>query len=156
MAIENSSLIAGVKITPKRKICDDRGAIFHMLRNDDPEFTQFGEVYFSKVYPGVVKAWHIHKKMALHYLIVVGSIRLALFDDRENSPTKGVYQEIFLDEADSKLVTIPRLVWNGFKGIGAAPSIVANCSTEPHDPDEILRRSPQDEYFKYDWGQKHG
>lgn len=149
-------MINGVKIAPRRKIPDDRGAIFHMLRRDDAEFTQFGEIYFSKVFPGVVKAWHIHKRMTLNYLLVVGSIRLALFDDRGDSPTQGLHQEIVLDEAESKLIVIPPGIWNGFKGLGPNPSIVANCATEPHDPEEIGRRPYDDPYFKYDWNQRHG
>ncbi len=149
-------MIDGVKVVSRRKISDDRGAIFHMLRNDDPEFTRFGEIYFSKIYPGVVKAWHIHTKMTLNYLVVVGSVRLALYDDRENSPTKGMFQEIILDESESKLVSIPPLVWNGFKGLGVSHSIVANCSDIPHDPEEISRKPYNDPYFKYDWAQRHG
>ncbi|HRK02159.1 MAG TPA: dTDP-4-dehydrorhamnose 3,5-epimerase family protein [Oligoflexia bacterium] len=149
-------MIDGVVITPKKKIVDDRGAIFHMLRNDEPVFSKFGEIYFSKVHPGVVKAWHIHRSMTLNYFLVTGSVRLALFDDRESSHSRGVFQEIYLDESDSKLVTIPPLVWNGFKGLGSNSSIVANCSTEPHDPEEISRRPFDDIYFKYDWSQKNG
>ena len=149
-------MIEGVKILPKRKICDDRGAIFHMLRKDDPEFQKFGEIYFSKVYPGVVKAWHIHSRMFLNYLVVVGSIRLALYDDRPESPTKGMFQEVILDESESKLVIVPPRVWNGFKGLGVIPSIVANCATEPHDPEEISRKPYNDPYFNYDWSQRHG
>ena len=148
--------IHGVKVVPKRKIFDDRGGVFHMLRVDDPEFTKFGEIYFSLVYPGVVKAWHLHSRMALNYLLVKGSIRLVLFDDRSGSSTRGAIQEIFLDEADSKLVVVPAGVWNGFKGLGTEPSIVANCATEPHDPAEISRKPHDDPAIRYDWSQRHG
>src|SRR5262249_22481100 len=101
-------------------------------------------------------AWHLHSSMVLNYFLVAGSVRLALFDDRPESSTKGRVQEIFLDESDSKLVVIPPLVWNGFKGLGSIPSIVANCSTIPHDPQEISRRAYDDSYFGYDWSQRHG
>jgi dTDP-4-dehydrorhamnose 3,5-epimerase len=148
--------IDGVKIVPKLKLFNDRGAVFHMLRKDDPEFTQFGEIYFSKVYAGVVKAWHLHSKMTLNYLVVVGSIRLALFDDRAGSPTRGKTQELFLEESDSKLIVIPPGIWNGFKGLGSTASIIANCATTPHTAEEITRRPYNDPYFKYDWAQTHG
>ena len=151
-----SDNIVGVKIIPKRKICDDRGAIFHMLRKTDPEFSAFGEIYFSKVYPNVVKAWHVHTEMTLNYFVVVGSIRLALYDTREGSPTHGKLQEIVLDESDSRLVVIPPLVWNGFKGLGTSAAIVANCSTIAHDPGEIDRKAYNDPSIPYDWSQRHG
>ena len=149
-------MIDGVKLVPKRRIVDDRGAIFHMLRRDDPEFREFGEIYFSKVWPGVVKAWHIHTRMTLNYMLIVGGARLVLYDDRPGSPTSGRHQEIALDPMVPQLVIIPPMVWNGFKGIGTEAAIIANCATEPHTPDEIQRRPHDDPYFRYDWSQRHG
>ena len=49
------------------------------------------------------------------------------------------------------LVTVPPMIWNGFKGLGSETSIVANCATIPHDPDEIVRRDPMDSTIPYDW-----
>jgi dTDP-4-dehydrorhamnose 3,5-epimerase len=154
--MEKIGLIEGVKITPKRKIIDDRGAIFHMLRNNDPEFQKFGEIYFSKIHPGVVKAWHHHSRMTLNYLVVTGSIQLGLWDGRKDSKTYGVTQTIYMDEQFSQLVTVPFGVWNGFKGIGPVSSIVANCATEPHDPEEITRRPFDDREIGYSWELKNG
>ena len=42
-------MIDGVIITDLRKIPDERGAIFHMLRKNDKHFIEFGEIYFSKI-----------------------------------------------------------------------------------------------------------
>jgi dTDP-4-dehydrorhamnose 3,5-epimerase len=126
-------MIEGVKVKPLKKICDERGMIMHMLRCDDPDFKQFGEIYFSCVYPGVIKGWHYHKEMTLNYAVVKGTIKLALYDDRQDSPTKGEIMEICMGDNNYVLVTIPPRVWNGFKGIGTDMSIVANCATHPHD-----------------------
>ncbi|MGZ3672289.1 MAG: dTDP-4-dehydrorhamnose 3,5-epimerase, partial [Bdellovibrionota bacterium] len=79
-------MIQGVQVIAKKKLSDDRGAIFHMLRCDEPEFQKFGEIYFSKIHPGVVKAWHHHSRMTLNYFVVVGSIQLGLWDGRKDSP----------------------------------------------------------------------
>lgn len=149
-------MIAGVLIQPLRQIPDDRGKIMHMLRCDDPHFNQFGEIYFSVVYPGAIKAWHLHKSMTLNYAVVHGMIKLVLYDDREESATRGKLQELFMGESNYVLVQIPPNIWNGFKGIGTAPAIVANCATLPHDPDEIIRMSPFDTTISYDWGLRHG
>lgn len=145
------SFISGVQIIQKKKIHDERGAIFHMLRCDDSEFTKFGEIYFSKILPGIVKGWHLHQKMTLNYFLIEGAIRLVLFDDRSSSETKGKLQELELNEQNSPLILIPPGIWNAFKGLGDKPSILANCATEPHDPNEIIRRSFDDPYFCYDW-----
>jgi dTDP-4-dehydrorhamnose 3,5-epimerase len=150
------SEIEGLTITPLRRIPDERGAIFHMLRNDSPVFEEFGEIYFSTVYPGVVKGWHIHKRMTLNYAVPVGMIKLVCFDDREGSPTRGTIQEIHTGELNYVLVTIPPLVWNGFKGEGPEAALVANCASLPHDPEEIDRMDPFTDQVPYDWSLQHG
>lgn len=149
-------MIDGVWLTPLRQIVDERGKIMHMLRRDDPRFEEFGEIYFSVVNPGVVKGWHIHQRMALNYAVVSGHIKLALYDDRADSPTKGEVQELFLGPHCYALVHVPPRVWNGFKGIGTTAAIVANCATLPHDPQEIARLDPFDNEIPYDWSLKNG
>jgi dTDP-4-dehydrorhamnose 3,5-epimerase len=150
------SAIEGVVVTPLRRIPDERGAVMHMLRNDSPVFREFGEVYFSLVYPGVVKGWHVHKRMTLNYAVPVGMIKLVLYDDRAESPTRGAVQELHVGELNYVLVTIPPFVWNGFKGVGAQAALVANCATVPHDPDEIERMDPFSSEVPYDWSLRHG
>ncbi len=147
-------MIDGVLVHPLRQIPDERGKIMHMLRSNDPHFERFGEIYFSTVYPGVVKGWHIHKEMTLNYAVVHGRIKLVLYDERDGSPSKGTVQEIFLGEGNYALVKIPPMVWNGFKGVGTETAIVANCSDLPHDPDEISRVDPHTSHIPYDWSRR--
>jgi len=148
-------MIEGVKIRPLRIIPDERGMILKMIRSDDEDFQGFGEIYFSVVYPGVIKGWHIHKEMTLNYAVIQGMIKLVLYDERPESATKGEVQEIFLGRENYNLVTIPPIIWNGFKGTGTEPAIVANCATLPHDPDEIERLDPFNNHIPYDWRLKH-
>ncbi len=144
-------MIDGVLIHPLRKIPDERGAVMHMLRCDDPHFEQFGEIYFSVVFPGVVKGWHLHSLMTLNYAVVNGDIRLVVYDDRAGSPTRGEVQELLVGDSNYVLVRVPPRVWNGFKGVSVTPAIVANCATIPHDPKEITRLDPSDPRIPYDW-----
>ncbi len=138
------SAIDGVAIVPLGIVRDARGAIMHMLRRDDPHFEQFGEIYFSWVNAGVVKGWHLHTRMTLNYAVPLGRVRLVLYDAREGSPTRGAVDELELGPDDAyALVRIPLGVWNAFLGLGSTPSLVANCATEPHDPDEIVRKPPR-------------
>lgn len=148
-------MIDGVIVTPLRQINDERGKVMHMLRSDAPHFVNFGEIYFSCVYPQAIKAWHLHKRMVLNYAVPHGNIKFVLYDERAGSPTKGEVQELFLGPDNYCLVTVPPMVWNGFKGVGADTAIVANCASIPHDPDEILRRDPVDPSIPYDWQIKH-
>lgn len=148
-------MIEGVLVHPLKQIPDERGNIKQMLRADDPHFEKFGEIYFSVVYQGAIKAWHLHRRMTLNYTVVSGMIKLVLYDDRPDSPTKGELQELFVGDANYVLVRIPPGLWNGFKGIGAAPAMVANCATLPHDPEEIIRKDPFSKDIPYDWSLKH-
>ena len=150
------SEIHDLKVTPLRRIPDERGAVLHMLREDSPVFEHFGEIYFSTVYPGVVKGWHIHKRMTLNYAVPAGMVKLVCYDDRAESPTRGVVQELHVGELNYVLVTIPPLIWNGFKAEGTEPALVANCATMPHDPEEIERVDPFDNDIPYDWSLRHG
>ncbi len=148
-------MIDGVRIIPLKKIPDERGVILHMLRKDDPHFDSFGEIYFSEVYPQVIKGWHLHTKMTLNYAVVSGMIKLVLYDDRVKSKTRGTLMELFIGDDNYSLVTIPPGVWNGFKGIGTEKAIVANCSTIPHSKTEIKRMDPfKNDIINYDWSLK--
>jgi dTDP-4-dehydrorhamnose 3,5-epimerase len=148
-------MIQGVLVQILKQIPDERGKIMHMLRVDDPHFEKFGEIYFSVVYPGVIKGWHLHKEMTLNYAVVHGTIKLVLYDDRPESPTRGEIMELFVGEGNYVLVKIPPQVWNGFKGVGITPAIVANCSTIPHTPDEIVRMDPIENPIPYKWELKN-
>lgn len=108
------------------------------------------------VYPGVVKGWHLHQRMTLNYAVPVGMVKVVCYGDREGSPTRGNLCELFVGELSDALVTIPPLVWNGFKGMGTTRALVANCATDAHDPDEISRRDPFDQRVPYDWSLRHG
>jgi dTDP-4-dehydrorhamnose 3,5-epimerase len=148
-------MINGVALTPLRQIFDERGKVMHMLREDSDVFSRFGEIYFSCTHPGVVKAWHLHKEMTLNYAVIYGEIKFVLFDDREGSRTRGEVQELFISPENYFLLTVPPLIWNGFKSVGTNTAIVAICTTLPHSPNEIERRPAFDVSIPYDWGIKH-
>lgn len=148
-------MIAGVSVTPLRQIIDERGKVMHMLKSSDPQFSSFGEVYFSCVYPDVVKAWHLHQTASLNYAVPHGHIKFVLYDDRPESPTRGEIQELFLGEHSYSLVSVPPKVWNGFKGIGTGIAIVANVLSIVHDPKEIERLPPSTDKIPYEWQLKH-
>ncbi len=151
----DGAVIEDVQVVPLRRIPDERGTILHMLRSTDPHFIQFGEIYFTTVYQGVVKGWHRHREMTLNYACIHGRVKLALFDERDGSPTRGVVQEVFLGPDNHGLVVIPPGIWTGLKGMSQPFAIVANCCTHPHDPSRTTRRDPFDNDIPYDWDLHH-
>ena len=146
--------IDGVRVLPLRRVPDERGTIFHMLRASDPHFMQFGEIYFSSIYAGVVKGWHRHRDMTLHYACPVGRIKCVVYDDRPASPTRGGLMEIHLGPDSYSLLVVPAETWNGFKGVDDV-SLVANCCTHAHDPARSDRLDPFTNEIPYDWALKN-
>ena len=150
-------MIDGVHVKTLKTIADERGWLFEILRRDDNIFRDFGQVYLTAVYPGVVKAWHCHKQQTDSFTVVSGMAKLALADLREDSPTVGDINEFFIGDQNRILVQIPPGVYHGLKGIGPHPALALNCPDHPYDhdnPDEI--RLPHDtDSIDYDWDIRH-
>lgn len=150
--IELPDLPAGVSLQPLRVIQDARGAVLHMLRSDAAPLHRFGEVYFSEVNPGVVKAWKRHTRTTQHLTVPVGRVKFVIVDDRGDSPTRGRVAEVILGrpEAYGLLVLPPRL-WYGFQALGPGPALIANCTDLPHDPEEVERADVCPALPSYAW-----
>ncbi|TET46630.1 dTDP-4-dehydrorhamnose 3,5-epimerase [Candidatus Aerophobetes bacterium] len=151
-------MIEGVKLKDLKVIPDERGRLMEILRADDDLFQKFGQVYMTTAYPGVVKAWHYHKLQTDNMTVVKGMMKIALYDAREDSPTRGEVNEFFLGEQNPKLLQIPKLVYHGFKCISREEAVVINIPTEVYDyknPDEY-RVDPYENDIPYDWKLKEG
>ena len=146
------NLIEGVVLTELGQISDERGTVLHMLRNDAPEFTRFGECYFSEVVPNAVKAWKCHRDQTQNLAVPVGRIRVVIYDDREGSATRGQLQMKELGRPDSYMrLQIPPGLWYGFACLGEMPALLANCVDLPHDPKESELRPINDPDIPYQW-----
>ncbi len=131
-------MIEGVSIYPLKQIGDERGMVMHMLRSDSPFFVGFGEAYFSTVKKGLVKGWKRHRLMIQTFAIPYGEIKFVIWDDRSDSTTKDLIQEIQVGVRKYGLVRIPSMVWYSFQGIGdTSESIIANVASVPYDPMEV-------------------
>jgi len=151
-------MIEGVKTKKLRVIPDERGQLTEMLRSDDEIFIKFGQCYVTTTYPGVVKAWHYHKIQTDNFIAVKGMFKVALYDSREESPTKGEVNEFFLGDHNPMLLQIPPGIYHGWKCIGEEEGFVVNVSTECYnysEPDEFRLPFDTDE-IPYDWDIKMG
>ncbi|MCC6446977.1 MAG: dTDP-4-dehydrorhamnose 3,5-epimerase family protein [Armatimonadetes bacterium] len=146
-------LIDGVELKPLKRNADERGFLMELLRVDDPIFEQFAQVYVSMNYPGVVRAWHAHEKQKDHFACIKGMIKVALYDDREGSPTRGTVNEFFIGDNNPMMIKIPIGVYHGYKTIGAEPALLLNFPTQLYNreqPDE-LRLPYNSERIPYSW-----
>jgi dTDP-4-dehydrorhamnose 3,5-epimerase len=154
--------IDGVFIKNLKIIPDERGWLMEILRADDEIFSNFGQVYMTTAYPGVVKAWHYHKKQTDNFTCVNGMMKVALYDAREHSPTYKILMELYVGEKNPILVSVPPGVYHGFKAIGDKTAYFISIPTlayDYEDPDEY-RLPPDTGEIPYDWGLvpglKHG
>jgi dTDP-4-dehydrorhamnose 3,5-epimerase len=150
--------ISGVKTRKLRLLPDERGWLMEMLRSDWEEFEKFGQTYVTACYPGVVKAWHYHRIQTDHFICVGGMAKVALYDARDDSPTKGTVNEFVMGNLNPILLKIPKLVYHGFTAVGGEPALMVNIPTELYrydKPDEY--RIPYDDpSIPYTWEVKMG
>jgi len=146
-------VINGVILKKLRVIPDARGRLMEILRADDQIFKKFGQVYMTSVYPGIVKAWHCHRVQTDHLVAVRGMVRLALWDDREGSKTRGDVDEVCIGVHNPTLGVVPPGVGHGFEGVGGEEAIGITVPTETYNyelPDE-LRMDPYENDIPFDW-----
>lgn len=155
-------MIEGVTVKNLRNITDERGRLMEILRSDEPLYEKFGQVYLTTNYPGVVKAWHFHKKQTDNICCLKGAVKVVLYDARTDSPTLKGLVEVCIGDFNPALIVIPPGVYHGWKCISAEESLIVSIPTEPYDyghPDEY-RLPPDTDEIPYDWiltpGKKHG
>lgn len=132
---------------------DDRGYLVEILRNDDPFFKQFGQVYTSAIHPGVVKGFHKHSKQTEHITCVHGQVKLVLVDDRSGH---AVVEEYHLSPLSPKMVVVPPEVWYGWCSASQHTSLLINVTDTAFDeanPD-AERVDPHQNPWGYAWGRK--
>jgi len=154
----SDALIDGVGVRAGKVLPDERGRLGEIMRADDPWFEKFGQVYFTTTYPGVVKAWHYHKKQTDHFYVIKGTVKVALYDRRKDSPTYQVVNEIYLGEHCPGLVRIPAGVLHGWMCVSESEAYIVNIVSEMYnydEPDEF-RVAPHENDIPYDWARKDG
>lgn len=151
-------MIEGVKIKKLKVIPDERGRLMEILRSDEELFLKFGQVYMTTTYPGVVKAWHLHKKQIDNITCLQGTIKLALYDNRKNSPTYKEVNEFYLGIHNPVLIQVPVNVYHGWMCVSQEEAVIINIPTEIYNyekPDEY-RLDPHKNDIPYKWRRKDG
>lgn len=146
-----NNAIEGVIITPLKIIPGDKGDVLHAMKRTEASFSRFGEVYFSTVNKGQVKAWKRHRKMTLNLVVPCGEIKFVLYDERNKSCSYGNIFEVVLSRNNYQRLTVPPLIWSGFMGIGNGLNMLLNIANIPHNSREIDQLSIDDAHFHYDW-----
>ena len=147
-----SNKIEGVIVQPLMQIADNHGSVLHMMRRDSELFKQFGEVYFSEIHSGKIKAWKQHKKQTQNLTVPINKIRLVIYDSRPDSKTQGQIKEYELGRPNHyKMIQIPPMLWYGFQTLGDQTALIANCPDQPHDPGDAESLPSDSSQIPYQW-----
>jgi dTDP-4-dehydrorhamnose 3,5-epimerase len=150
-----TAMIDGVEVRDLQVNADERGHLVELFREDwelyDPEPAMS---YYSMSYPGVVRAWHRHRRGQIdHFACPKGRLKVGIYDDREESPTQGELNTFVIGEHNQQVVRIPGSCWHGFKVIGHDSAFLLNFPTNLYDyddPDEE-RLPPDTDEIPLDW-----
>ncbi|MBI4801977.1 MAG: dTDP-4-dehydrorhamnose 3,5-epimerase family protein [Elusimicrobia bacterium] len=146
-------MIEGVKIIDLATHSDERGFFRELMRAGDGSFpADFGQLSHSLVRPGVVKAWHFHKKQIQWNYAACGLLKVALYDTRPHSPTFGKTMEFLAgDDQPARVYAFPPGVAHGYKCL-AGPAHIFYVTSGVYDPegDEGRIRS-DDPSIGYEW-----
>src|SRR5947209_7067345 len=117
-------------------------------RETDPDFERFGQWSHSLMYPGVTKAWHIHRRQT-DWWYVLGALKVALYDTREGSPSKGRLMELLMGDGEPSCLTIPPGVAHGCRALELSHLIY--ITSRVYSPDDEGRIPHDDPSIGYDW-----
>lgn len=145
-------MIHGVEIKELKTYPDERGFFREMIRVTDPFFDEgFGQLSHSMMFQDVVKAWHIHQKQVDWWYCPIGNLKVALYDTRTDSPTRGETMELFMGENYKAIVLkIPPGVAHGCKVIGG-PAHLFYVTSNTYNPSDEGRIPHNDQQIGYDW-----
>lgn len=145
-------MIEGLSLFPLKQISDERGAVYHFLKSTSPSFKGFGEAYYSRINESIVKGWKLHKIISQNFCVPYGKVRIVIYDDRVDSSTKGVVNEITLDDNENyNLLSMVPGLWYSFKCESRGFALLANIIDMPHTPDESVNLPLGTLSIPYEW-----
>jgi len=140
--------IEGVAVKELVTRADERGFFREVIRETDDFFEHFGQWSHSMMYPGTAKAWHIHHRQT-DWWYVIGSVKVALYDARANSPTHGNLMEFLMGDQHVSCLKIPPGVAHGCRALEL--SHVLYITSHVYSPDDEGRIRHDDPSIGYDW-----
>jgi dTDP-4-dehydrorhamnose 3,5-epimerase len=143
-----ATAIEGVVLKELVTHADDRGFFREVIRETDEFFGHFGQWSHSLMYPGTAKAWHIHQRQT-DWWYVMGAIKVALYDTREGSPTRGRLMEFQMGDRNPTCLKIPPRVAHGCRALELSHMLYITSSV--YSPDDEGRIAHDDPEIGYDW-----
>ena len=144
--------IEGISLFPLKQISDERGSVYHYLKSTSPSYNGFGEAYYSKINESAIKGWKLHKRVSQNFCVPYGKVRMVIYDDRVGSSTKGLVNEIVLDDNENyNLLNMVPGLWYSFKCESKGFALLSNIIDIPHTPEESVTLPLRTLNIPYEW-----
>ena len=134
---------------PAQFFADDRG--WSLMNQMQGVLRPEGQINFSTQYPGVIKAWHRHRKQTDFWMCLTGHLKVGIHDsDRDQS------WMVVIGEKRPGTVVIPPPLWHGAATVGPTPAGLLYFVTHAYDPaspDE--ERCAPDAFAGFPWEVEH-
>jgi dTDP-4-dehydrorhamnose 3,5-epimerase len=124
-----------IKIKKLKKFKLEDGDVYHALKASESEYYGFKEAYFSTIKNNKIKAWKRHYKMTMNLIVPIGKVQFVFYDENKN-----LLKNLMIGEENYSRITVPPMIWFGFKGVSLNTSYILNISNEIHDPLEVERK----------------
>ena len=133
-----------IKVSKLKIIKNDKGDIYHALKNNEKDYKSYGEAYFSKIKYKKIKGWKLHKKMKLNLIVPFGKVKFVFYDSEKN-----IFCEKIIGQNNYSRISVLPKTWFAFQGLAKPESIILNIASIPHEAAEQFSIN-LDEY-KYNW-----
>lgn len=129
---------------PCQPFLDDHGA---GLKDLFPLPEGAGQIDWSTLFPGAVRAFFRNPRLWEHQVCLVGNAKVILVRDERGRPE---IQTFYIGEGHPRRVAIPPGVWHGATPLGHRPCGILSWKTRRADPPEV-ERAPWDAFGKELW-----
>tara|TARA_B100002019_G_C21143464_1_gene534480 strand:+ start:294 stop:719 length:426 start_codon:yes stop_codon:yes gene_type:complete len=113
----------------------DAGDVLHALKASESEYEGFQEAYFSTIKKNKIKAWKRHYKMTMNLIVPIGKVQFIFYNEEKN-----LLNNLIIGNENYSRITVPPMIWFGFKGLSANTSYILNISNKLHDTLEVERK----------------
>ena len=120
-------------LTPLKRIPNPKGDLLHGMKESDPGYAGFGEIYITTVSHGETKGWKLHPRMTMNLIVPQGTVQFSLHDEHAATTV-----HVELGHENYQRLTVPPGVWMAFRGVGTAINMVINVASIEHDPAEAI------------------
>jgi dTDP-4-dehydrorhamnose 3,5-epimerase len=149
-AFEQAKQAVEPVFVPASVYADERG--WSIMNQMQGVMSAKGQVNYSVMYPGVIKAWHRHKLQTDFWMCLMGNLKVGVHREGDGQTWLGM-----IGEKRPGIMVIPPTLWHGAATVGPGSAGLLYYVTHAYNvesPDE--ERRGYDGIAGFPWGVRHG